>query len=408
MSDTTSARGAAAGLTLSKRVSALEGSPTLALAAKAKALLAEGRDVVNMAVGEPDFDSPVAAQDAVRAALDAGGIKYTPAAGTLALRETISGWLRAERGVDAYGPDGVVVCHSAKHALSHSLLALVEEGDEVLLLPPVWASYDAMVEIAGARPVHVQPRPGGECRPDLAAIRAAIGPRTRGIMLNTPSNPSGYVWTKDELDELCSIVLEHEGLWLLSDEIYGRLVFEGAAHHSPAAHSAEMAARTLLVDGASKVFAMTGYRIGFVAAPAPVAKKIADLQSQVSGCPNYLSQAAYGACLASEPPEVGAMLDEFDARRRIVIEGLRALGLTCPEPRGAFYAFPDVSRYLDERGAAGFCADLLEQEEVVLVPGDVFGAPDHVRMSYAVSRERLGAALERLGRFLKERGERNG
>lgn len=389
-----------ASLPLSARARALQGSPTLALAARAKAMAAAGRDVVNMAVGEPDFDAPRAAREAAVADVEGGAVRYTPSAGTASLRRTIAEWLGRERGVTAYGPDSVVVCHSAKHALSHALLSLVGEGDEVLLLPPVWASYDAQVEIAGARPVHVPPLPGGACRPDLDAIRAAVGPKTRGIMLNTPSNPSGYVWTEDEVRGLSEIVLEKD-LWLISDEIYGRLVFDGARHVSPAAHSPEMAARTILVDGASKVFAMTGYRIGFLAAEPSVAGVVADLQSQVSGCPNHISQAAYEACLASEPPEVADMLAEFDARRRIIGDGLAALGLSGPEPRGAFYAFPDLSAHFDERGATGFCEDLLEAEAVAAVPGEVFGAPDHIRLSYAVSRERIEAALERLGRFLR-------
>lgn len=386
---------------LSERASALAPSATLALAAAAKEMARAGRDVVNMAVGEPDFDAPGVARSAARAAVDSGQVKYTPAAGLMSLRKAAADRLRIERGID-HAPESVVVCHSAKHALSHTLLALVDPGDDVLLLAPVWGSYDEQVKFAGARPVHVAPLPGGRCAPDLDGIRAAVGPKTRGIMLNTPSNPSGYVWTEDELRALGEIVLEHD-LWLISDEIYGRLVFDGARHVSPAALSAELAERTIVVDGASKVFAMTGYRIGFLAAAPPIAKAVASIQSQISGCPNYVSQMAYQACLTEDPPEVDAMIAAFDGRRRLVADGLRALGLTFPEPRGAFYAFPDLSARFDERGAAGFCADLLEAEAVATVPGEVFGAPDHVRFSYALSEARLGEALTRLGRFLEAR-----
>lgn len=386
---------------LSQRAGSLAPSATLALAAAAKEMAAAGRDVVNMAVGEPDFDAPGSAREAAHAAVDSGQVKYTPAAGLASLRAAAARVLREERGT-AHQPESIVVCHSAKHALSHALLALVNPGDEVLLLAPVWGSYDEQVKFAGAKPVHVAPSPGGQCVPDIAAIRAAVGPRTRGIMLNSPSNPSGYVWSEAELRALGEIVLEHD-LWLVSDEIYARLVFDGARHVSPASFSPELAERTIVVDGASKVFAMTGYRIGFLAAAPPVAKAVASIQSQVSGCPNYVSQKAYEACLVEDPPEVASMIAAFDARRRLVAKGLADLGLTLPEPRGAFYAFPDLSSHFDERGAAGFCADLLEAEAVATVPGDVFGAPDHVRFSYALSEERLSEALARLGRFLGSR-----
>lgn len=384
---------------LSTRAGALAESATLALAAKAKEMAAAGRDVINMAVGEPDFDAPQAARDAAHLAIDSRAVKYTPAAGLASLRRTIARALATERGLRATEAN-IVVCHSAKHALSHTLLTLAEDGDEVLLLPPVWGSYDEQVLLTGAAPIHVPPRPGGTCAPDLAAIRAAVGPKTRGIMLNTPSNPSGYVWSAAEIEELCAIVLEHD-LWLISDEIYAKLVFDGAEHVSPAVHSEEMAARTIVIDGASKVFAMTGYRIGFLCAAPRVAKAVADMQSQVSGCPNYVSQRAYEACLVVEPVEVEAMIAEFSMRRKLISTGLERLGLDGPAPRGAFYAFPDMSAHFDDRGAEGFCADLLEAEALATVPGSVFGAPQHVRFSYAVGRDQLEDALERLERFLR-------
>ncbi len=387
---------------LSHRAASLAPSATLALAATAREMAAAGRDVVNMAVGEPDFDAPSSARDAARAAIDSGKVRYTPAAGSVSLRRVAAAWLERERGVP-YRSEHVVVCHSAKHALSHALLALVDPGDEVLLLAPVWGSYDEEVRFAGGVPTHVQPLPGGSCAPDLDALRRAVGPATKGIMLNTPSNPSGYVWTPDEVRGLCEIVLEHD-LFLISDEIYARLVFDGARHVSPAAHSPKMRERTVIVDGASKVFAMTGYRIGIAAGPRHVVDAIGDIQSQISGCPNYISQCAYEACLANEPSEVAAMIAEFDRRREIVVRGLERLGLPGPRPRGAFYAFPDLSAHFDEHGADGFCRDLLKSEAVAAVPGTVFGAPQHVRFSYALAADRVEEALARLERFLGSRG----
>lgn len=387
---------------LSQRVSTLKGSVTLALAAAAKEMAAAGRDVVNMAVGEPDFDAPRLARDAAIAAVNSGAVKYTPAAGLVSLRATVAEHLRTTRGVE-YGVENVVICHSAKHALSHTLLALVDPGDEVLLLDPAWSSYYAQIQLAGGVAVHVPPTQDGTCAPDLDTLRAAITDRTAGIMFNTPSNPSGYVWSRAELEALAAICEEHD-LWMISDEIYGRLVFDGAEHVSPASLSESMRRRTVVVDGASKVFAMTGYRIGYLAASPELATAVGNLQSQLSGCPNYVSQRAFEACLVEEPEEVAEMIETFDRRRRIVIEAMERLGLKGPRPRGAFYALPNLEPYFDERGSEGFCADLLEAEALATVPGTAFGVPGHVRLSYAVSEERLREALTRFERFLSTRG----
>lgn len=386
---------------LSQRASSLTESATLRLAAAAKAMADSGRDVINMAVGEPDFQAPRAAREAAHAAIDSGQVKYTPAAGLPSLRKTLAETVGAARGV-SYAPSNVVVCHSAKHALSHALLALVDPGDEVLLLAPVWGSYDEQVRFAGGAATHVAPVPDGSCAPDLAAIRAAIGENTRGIMLTTPSNPSGYVCTPDEIAGLCEIVIEHD-LWLISDEIYARLVFDGAEHRSPVSHSPAMMERTIVIDGASKVFAMTGYRMGAMLGPEKLAKAVGDIQSQLSGCPNYISQRAYEACLHSEPEEVAAMIEEFDRRRIVIRDGFSRLGLPGPTPRGAFYSFPDLSAYFNGGDAQGLCADLLEAEALATVPGDVFGAPHHVRFSYALAEEKVREAVERLERFLTAR-----
>ncbi len=386
---------------LSQRVSNLKGSVTLALAASAKEMAASGRDVINMAVGEPDFDAPRRAREAGIAAINSGAVKYTPAAGLNSLRQAVADHLRETRGV-AYGVENVVICHSAKHALSHTLLALVDPGDEVLLLDPAWSSYHAQVELVGGVAVHVPPKQDGTCAPDLEAIRAAVTERTGGLMFNSPSNPSGYVWSRSEIEELAAICEEHD-LWMISDEIYGRLVFDDAEHVSPTSISEAMKERTILVDGASKVFAMTGYRMGYLAANADVARTVGDLQSQLSGCPNYISQRAFEACLIEEPEEVKDMIATFDRRRRVVIEGLDRMGLKGPQPKGAFYAFPDLHHRFDERGSSGFCADLLEAEALATVPGTAFSAPRHIRLSYALSEDRLVEALDRLERFLSDR-----
>ncbi|MBL8861620.1 MAG: pyridoxal phosphate-dependent aminotransferase [Planctomycetes bacterium] len=384
------------------RVGSIALSTTIALDTRAKDLIAAGRDVVNMSVGEPDFPAPMAAQDAAVAAVRAGRVRYTAAEGTTSLRKAIAEHVSQTRGV-AYAPAEITVCHSAKHALSGAILALVEPGDEVVCLLPAWVSYVEILRYSGARPVEIPSR--RDLGPDLAAIERAIGPRTRGILLNSPNNPSGYVMSESEVRAIAALAERHD-LWIVTDEIYRRLVYGGAPNFSPASISPAVRARTVIVDGASKAFAMTGYRIGYVAAPEELAAAVGRLHSQLTGCPNAVSQAAFEACLKVEPPEVQRMCEEFQRRRDVLVAGLRSLGLPCELPRGAFYAFPDVARFLDARGSAGFCEDLLEEVGLALVPGSAFGVDAHVRLSYATSIATIEQALERLGRFLAKRNPR--
>lgn len=381
---------------LNARVDAIALSTTLALDARAKELASQGRDVINMAVGEPDANAPEAVQVAAERAVRGGKVRYTPAEGTQTLRKAIAAHVSATRGV-AFTPAEITVCHSAKHALSGALLSLVETGDEVILLLPAWVSYVEIVKYAGGVPVEVRPRP--DLGPDLAAIERAITSKTRGLLLNSPCNPSGYVMSDAEVRALAQIAEKHD-LWIVSDEIYRRLVYEGAPNFSPVSISPSVRARTVIVDGASKAFAMTGYRIGYVAGPLDLAAAVGRLNSQLTGCPNAISQAAFEAALVHEPPEVAAMCGEFQKRRDLLLGGLRKLGLDAPWPRGAFYAFPNVTPYLDARGSSGFCEDLLEQHNLAIVPGSAFGSDQHVRFSYATSIPVIERALERFGRFL--------
>jgi aspartate aminotransferase len=387
---------------LTALVRGIQLSRTLALDARAKARAAAGRDVINMAVGEPDFPAPEEVRIAACERITSGDVKYTPAAGAPETRKAIAAHLSATRGTP-YAPEEVVVCHSAKHALSGALYALAGPGDEVLIPLPAWVSYVDLVKIAGATPVPVAPFEG--VRPDFRALEAAITPRTRVILFNSPCNPSGYVWTRAETERVAELAVRRD-LALISDEIYRRLVYEGEPAHSPASLGAQARERTVIVDGASKSFAMTGYRIGYLAGPRPVIDAVTRLHSQTTGAPNTVSQAAYTAALLSEPREVAAMVREFAARRDLCLAGLERIGLKTPVPRGAFYLFPDVSAYLDARGSAGFCEDLLEAEDLALVPGAAFGEDRHVRLSYALGQARIREALVRLERFLAARPRR--
>jgi aspartate aminotransferase len=384
---------------LNARVSAIPLSTTLALDARAKALQAGGRDVINMSVGEPDFDAPEVVQAAATAMVHSGKVRYTPAEGTQSLRKAIAAHMSATRHVAFTVPE-ITVCHSAKHALSGACLALIEPGDEVLLLLPAWVSYVEILKYAGAVPVGVPARP--DAGPDLGALARAITKKTRGILINSPCNPSGYVMTESEVRTIASLVLQHD-LWIVSDEIYRRLIYEGEPDFSPVSISDAVRARTVVVDGASKAFAMTGYRIGYVAAPKDLADAVGRLHSQLTGCPNAISRAAFEAALVKEPPEVARMCSEFRQRRDLIVAALRKLGLETPVPRGAFYAFPNVAPYLDERGSTGFCEDLLEEQNLATVPGSAFGVDDHVRFSYATSIPMIEKALERLAKFLATR-----
>lgn len=383
----------------SRRAQTVSLSLTLALDARAKELARSGRDVINMAVGELDSAAPAAVRAAAVARIESGDVRYTPAGGAPELLATVARHLTETRGVP-YSPAQVVVCHSAKHALANALLALVDEGDEVLIPLPAWVSYVELVKLAGGVPVEVPSAAG--CAPDLAALEAACTPRTRGIMINSPCNPSGRVLSRDELEAIVRLA-ERRDLWILSDEIYRRLVYGPDPALSPASLSPSARERTVIVDGASKAFAMTGYRIGFLAAPEPVAKAATRIQSQMTGAPNTVSQAAFRAALEREPEEVERTVRELDRRRRFLLGELARLALPTPEPLGAFYLFPDVSELCDERGTEGFCEDLLEQEGLALVPGGAFGAPRHVRMSYSLALESLREAARRLERFADAR-----
>jgi aspartate aminotransferase len=384
---------------VARRIADLPLSMTLALDARAKELSAAGRDIVNMTIGEPDFAAPSVVRKAAVAKIESGDVKYTPASGTLSLRAAIARQLQATRG-QPYSADEVVVCHSAKHALSGALFALIEPGDEVLLTLPYWVSYADLVRLAGGMPVLVASTP--DCRPDLARLAAAITPRTRGLLLNSPTNPTGVVWTEAELRGAVELAERHD-LWIVSDEIYRRLTYGSSRALSPVQVSPAARARTVIVDGASKAYAMTGYRIGFAAGPKAVVDAIGRFHSQMTGSPNAVSQAAYEAGINDNPPEIPQMAAEFERRRDSVMRGLAELGLATPRPDGAFYAFPDVSRYLDARGSMGFCQDLLEEQGLAIVPGSAFGLEPHVRLSYALSMPRLEDGLKRLGAFLKTR-----
>lgn len=386
---------------LSTRVRNIKPSATMSVDAKTKSLLASGQPVINMSVGEPDFDTPTAAAFAGIRAITNGNTRYTPAAGTVALRKAIVSKLMTENGL-TYSPDQIIISNGAKHTLYNIFTAICDEGDEVILPAPYWVSYPEQIELAGAKPVIVYCDESTGFKMTAAQLEAAITPKTKAVLLNTPSNPTGAVYHEDELLALAG-VLRHHDVYVVLDEIYERLVYD-VKQTSLAAIAPELQDRAIVVNGFSKAFAMTGWRLGYAAAPLDVAKAMASFQSHSTGSPSSISQAAGLTALANFNPEV---VQTFQHRRDILVEGLNSLsGVSCLVPEGAFYAFPDISgvigkRYEDKtiQSATDYCELLLEKSLVASVPGDAFGSPNHVRFSYAVADDQVADAVSRMREF---------
>ncbi|PDH29371.1 MAG: aspartate aminotransferase [Puniceicoccaceae bacterium MED-G30] len=375
-------------------------SPTLAVDAKAKELKAAGEDVCGFGAGEPDFDTPAFIKEACAQALSDGRTKYAPAAGIPDLRAAIAEKYRDDNGVAGVEASQVVVSPGGKFSCYLAILSVISPGDEVLVPAPYWVSYPEMVKLAGGQPriLFAGQESGFKITPDQ--LRAAITPKTRLLILNSPSNPTGAVYTEAELRALVDVVLE-AGIYLMSDEIYEYLLYDNVDHFSPASFSPEAAASTITVSGFSKTFSMTGWRLGTLMAAPPIAKAIAGIQSQTSS--NATTFAQYGALAAMQKwaqsmAAVQEMLTVFDRRRLRLLSGLESIrGIRCERAEGAFYLFPNI----EELGidAAAFAAQLLEEEKVAVVPGEGFGAPGYMRLSYAVSDEVIEKGLERLERF---------
>ncbi|MGA2445862.1 MAG: pyridoxal phosphate-dependent aminotransferase [Opitutaceae bacterium] len=374
-------------------------SPTLAVDAKAKALKAAGEDVCGFGAGEPDFDTPDFIKEACMAALQAGKTKYAPTPGIDELRAAIAKRYGSDYGLKV-APSQVVVSPGGKFSCYLAVLATCSPGDEAIVPAPFWVSYPEMVKLAGAVPriVPADDSTGFKLAP--SQLEAAITPKTRLLILNSPSNPTGAVYSRPELEAIVDVVLRHN-LYLLSDEIYEYLLYDGLKHHSPATFSREAEARTIVVSGFSKPYSMTGWRLGTLVAPAPIAKACIELQSQTTS--NATTFAQYGALAALREKAkaraaLAKMLEAFDRRRRFLHAELNRIpGVSCLLAQGAFYLFPNVSRF--GVSSEAFCARLLEQEKVAAVPGSAFGAEGFLRLSYATSDEIIAKGVARLARF---------
>jgi aspartate aminotransferase len=391
---------------ISKLAASVQPSATLAAGAKARQLKAAGVKVYDFSLGEPDFDTPKHICEAAEKAALGGQTHYTPTSGTAEVKAAIVRWYKKVHGYE-FGPENVIVSNGAKHSIHNTLAATVGPGDEVIIPTPYWVSYSDLVSMTGAAPVLVTTTAASGFKMTPQQLKSAITTRTRMLMLNSPCNPTGTVYTRAELEAIVDVMLGTEAA-ILSDEIYEQLTYGDARPTCVATLRPELKDRTITISGASKSYAMTGWRMGWAIAPAAVVKAMDTIQSQETSCPSSVSQAALIAALDGPQDCVAEMRKEFAARRELTVSLLRAIpGVTLPVPDGAFYAFFDISLYFGKTfgdrkvtDSLSFCTALLEQAHVNLVPGSAFGAEGFVRMSFATSRKTIEEGIARLKEWL--------
>jgi aspartate aminotransferase len=389
-------------LTLAKRLEAVVPSATLAINARAQALRAQGVDVISFGAGEPDFDTPSNIRDAAKSAIDQGKTRYTAVSGIPELRKAIARHNEHERGVPT-AAENVVVSVGAKSALFNFALAALEPGDEVVIPAPYWVSYPEQVRIAGATPIHVPSTLEAEWKITAEQLREAMSSRTKAVVLCTPSNPTGAAYTAEQLAEFAEVLRKFD-CWIVCDEIYSKLVYDGFQQRSILQVAPDLKDRVVVIDGVSKTYAMTGWRIGWSIAPVTLSKAMDTIQGQGTSSATTPAQYAALEAISSPAAELEHMRAIFSERRNKLVEGLRALpGVRCAMPEGAFYAFCDVSAWLGKHtGERVLETDddiarwLLDAARVAVVPGGAFGAPGHLRLSYAVSLGQIEDALKRI------------
>ncbi len=386
---------------ISRRAASLAPSLTLAIDSKAKQMKADGLDVVGFGAGEPDFDTPQHIKDAAIKALNEGFTKYTPSSGIPELRQAIADKFKRENGL-SYKASQVIVSDGGKHSCYNVIMATCEDGDEVIIPSPYWLSYPEMVKLAGATAVILPTTDRTEFKVTPAQLRAAITPRTRLFVLNSPSNPTGSVYTPDEIKALGDVCVE-KGVLIMSDEIYEHLTYDGAVVKSVASFSQAHQDHTIIVHGFAKAWSMTGWRLGFLAAPEPIAKAIDAIQSHSTSNPTSFAQKGAVAALTGPQDHLKGWLGEYAKRRTYAWQKLNSIpGVSCVNAKGAFYLFPNISKL--GLKSAEFCARLLEAEKVAAVPGIAFGADDYIRLSYATSLANIEKGLERIDRFCRTLG----
>lgn len=392
---------------LSKKALQVSASPTLAIDAKFKAMKADGIDVIGFGCGEPDFDTPDNIKGMAVKAIEDGQTKYTPASGTLALKKAICDKLKKDNGLD-YTPANIVVSNGAKHSLINAFNAITNPGDEIIVPAPYWVSYTEMIKMADGVPVIIETTEEDGFKFTAQQLRDAITPKTKALVLNSPSNPTGMLYSEAELREIAEIAVEND-IFVVADEIYEKLIYDGKEHVSIASFNEEIKNRTILVNGVSKSYAMTGWRIGFTAANAEVTKVMANMQSHAASNPSSISQAAALEAYIGEQNTVEEMRKVFEERRNYMVERINSIdGVSCKKPEGAFYVMMNIKDVFGKEvdgkvitNSDEFCEVLLEKSLVALVPGSGFGIEGYVRWSYATSMENIVKGLDRLEEFLR-------
>lgn len=390
---------------LAKRVSALTPSSTLEITAKAQALKAEGHDVIALGAGEPDFNTPEHIMNAAHQAMLEGHTKYTPTGGLARLKQEIVKKFERDQHI-TYHPSEIIVCNGAKHALYTLFQVLLDEGDEVIIPTPYWVSYPEQVKLAGGEPVYVEGLEENNYKITPEQLRKVITDKTKAVIVNSPSNPTGMIYSKEELQQLGEVCLEHNIL-IVSDEIYEKLIYGDAEYTSIAQLSNELKEQTIIINGVSKSHSMTGWRIGYAAGNKQLIKAMTNLASHSTSNPTSIAQYGTIAAYAGPQEPVEVMRKAFEERLNIIYNKLIQIpGFTCIKPQGAFYLFPNVKEAVALAGyntVDEWATALLEEEKVALVPGTGFGAPNNVRLSYATSLDQLEKALERIHTFMNNK-----
>lgn len=383
---------------LAARVGEVSPSITLAIAAKAKAMKAEGIDVCSLSTGEPDFDTPEHIKAAAKQALDAGKTKYGPVTGEPQLKAAIARKLQSDNNLN-YQPENIIVTNGGKHSLYNLMMALIDPGDEVIIPAPYWLSYPEMVKLASGKPVIVRTDASTGYKITPEQLSGAITPKTKLFVLNSPSNPTGIVYSRAELKALAEVIVDRDIL-VVADEIYEKIIYDGAQHVSIGSLGKEIFDRTLISSGFAKAYSMTGWRVGYLAGPIELIKATSTIQGHSTS--NVCTFAQYGAisALESSQESVEKMRQAFAQRRQVIVELLEAVpGISCIKPDGAFYMFVNISK--TGMNSLEFCDAFLEQQQVAVIPGIAFGADDHIRLSYATDLGTIKTAVERLDKFVR-------
>ncbi|MDI6735475.1 MAG: pyridoxal phosphate-dependent aminotransferase [bacterium] len=387
---------------LSKRASKIAPSITLAISAKAKQMQAEGIDVIGFGAGEPDFDTPGPIKEAAIAAIESGFTKYTADSGIPELKKAVCEKFKRDNNLE-YEPSQILISSGAKHSLFNAIFVLCDDGDEVIIPAPYWVSYEEQVKMAGATTVIVETQESNDFKLTPELFQKAITPKTKAIILNSPCNPTGTVYERDELESLANAAVEH-GIYVIADEIYEYLVYDGVRHHSIAGFGQKVKDLTITINGVSKAYSMTGWRIGYAAGPKEIIQAMANVQSHATSNAVSISQKAALAALAGSQDCIAQMVVEFDRRRQVMVAGLNKIkGFSCRTPKGAFYSFPNTSCVygLNFNGkpinnSFALTEFLLDEARVAVVPGGAFGAPNYIRLSYATSLKNIENGLERI------------